>query len=222
MYTCVCGQADEVLFVQSTDTSEPAYREVHGENRIFNRNGEEIVLNNVEDSMNKINNTNVELWRTGDIIPTRCPHGPSVYISTHIYTHIYTHTNTHLHTHIYIYKGACKMSTLIRFIKSEKDSIGGVITGVVHNPPPSLGEPVFDKMEASLAHAMMSIPATKGFEIGTGFEGTRLRGSVHNDMYKGFNQDKQVLETVTNNAGNVYECVCVWICRCVCVCVCVM
>jgi chorismate synthase len=75
------------------------------------------------------------------------------------------------------------MSDAIISAKSENDSIGGVVTCVVMNVPLGLGEPVFDKLEAKLAHAMLSIPATKGFEIGSGFEGTRMRGSQHNDLF---------------------------------------
>jgi chorismate synthase len=75
------------------------------------------------------------------------------------------------------------MSDSIIQAKAEKDSIGGVVTCVCRGVPPGLGEPVFDKLEAKLAHAMLSIPATKGFEIGSGFAGTRLTGSRHNDPF---------------------------------------
>ena len=70
-----------------------------------------------------------------------------------------------------------------------------ICTGV----PPGLGEPCFDKLEAKLAHAMLSLPATKGFEIGSGFEGTVERGSTHNDMFtKGtMHGDTQLLGTVS-------------------------
>jgi len=57
------------------------------------------------------------------------------------------------------------------------------VTCVVRTAPAGLGEPVFDKLEALLAHAMLSIPSTKGFEIGSGFDGARMRGSKHNDMF---------------------------------------
>ncbi|MBM3685027.1 MAG: chorismate synthase [Actinobacteria bacterium] len=63
------------------------------------------------------------------------------------------------------------------------DSLGGVVTCVARNVPPGLGAPAFDRLEAALAAAVMSLPATKGFEIGSGFAGTRLRGSEHNDPY---------------------------------------
>jgi chorismate synthase len=75
------------------------------------------------------------------------------------------------------------MEKLILQLKEEGDSIGGIVTCACHHIPVGLGEPVFDKLEAKLAHAMLSIPATKGFEIGSGFAGTRMRGSVHNDPF---------------------------------------
>ena len=84
--------------------------------------------------------------------------------------------------------------------KDEKDSLGGIITCACRHVPAGLGEPVFDKMEARLAQAMLSIPATKGFEIGSGFEGTRLTGSQHNDP---FVKKEDRLGTVTNNSGGV-------------------
>ena len=78
---------------------------------------------------------------------------------------------------------AAEMEKLILQLKEEGDSIGGIVTCVCRHIPVGLGEPVFDKLEAKLAHAMLSIPATKGFEIGSGFAGTRMRGSVHNDPF---------------------------------------
>jgi chorismate synthase len=78
---------------------------------------------------------------------------------------------------------AQKMIELIEKAKTEKDSLGGVITGVIRGLPVGLGEPEFDKFPALLAHAMLSINATKGFEIGSGFEGTKLKGSEHNDEF---------------------------------------
>jgi chorismate synthase len=92
------------------------------------------------------------------------------------------------------------MTDIILKAKDQGDSLGGVITCVCRNVPPGLGEPVFDKMEAVLAHAMLSIPATKGFEIGSGFAGTRMRGSEHNDP---FVRRKDSLGTATNNSGGV-------------------
>lgn len=78
---------------------------------------------------------------------------------------------------------AARMQSAIETALGEQDSLGGVVTCVVRNAPAGLGEPVFDKLEALLAHAMLSIPSTKGFEIGSGFEGARMRGSKHNDMF---------------------------------------
>jgi chorismate synthase len=66
---------------------------------------------------------------------------------------------------------------LINEVKLQKDSIGGIITCCVVGVPSGLGEPCFDKLPALLAHAMLSLPAVKGFEIGSGFEGTKMRGS---------------------------------------------
>jgi chorismate synthase len=86
----------------------------------------------------------------------------------------------------------------------EKDSIGGVVTVVCRNVPAGLGEPCFDKLEALLAHAMLSIPATKGFEVGSGFSGTKMRGSKHNDPFvKKEVNGKTVLGTVSNNSGGI-------------------
>ena len=80
------------------------------------------------------------------------------------------------------------------------DSLGGIVTCVCRKIPAGLGEPVFDKLEAMLAHAMLSIPATKGFEIGSGFAGTRLRGSAHNDP---FVQKGARLGTSSNRSGGI-------------------
>ncbi|MEN8783630.1 MAG: chorismate synthase [Akkermansiaceae bacterium] len=88
----------------------------------------------------------------------------------------------------------------IKEIRSEGNSIGGVIEAVVRGCPPGLGEPVFDRLEADLAKAMLSIPATKGFEVGSGFSGTTLTGSEHNDH---FYMDGDKVSTHTNNSGGV-------------------
>jgi chorismate synthase len=79
---------------------------------------------------------------------------------------------------------AKKMISLIEKTRADGDSLGGVIECVVRNAPIGLGEPVFDKLEADLAKAMLSLPATKGFEIGSGFSATRMRGSEHNDPFE--------------------------------------
>lgn len=92
---------------------------------------------------------------------------------------------------------AIDMIDLIEKIRSEGDSVGGVITCVVQGMPVGLGEPVFDKMHADLAKAIMSINAVKGFEIGSGFGAASMRGSAHNDD---FNPD---LTTQTNRSGGV-------------------
>ena len=92
-----------------------------------------------------------------------------------------------------------KMIQLIEEVKSDGDSVGGVIRGVIKHAPAGLGEPVFDKLPADLAKAMMSINATKGFEFGSGFEGTKLRGSQHNDEL--LINDQGDIQTKTNNAG---------------------
>jgi len=84
--------------------------------------------------------------------------------------------------------------------RREGDSLGGVVTCVAHGVPPGLGEPVFDKLEAELARAILSLPACKGFEIGSGFAGTRLRGSEHNDEF--FAEAGRV-RTRTNNSGGI-------------------
>jgi chorismate synthase len=88
----------------------------------------------------------------------------------------------------------------IKQVRSEGNSIGGVIEAVVRHCPPGLGEPVFDRLEADLAKAMLSIPATKGFEIGSGFSGTSLKGSEHNDA---FYLDDGRVRTRTNHSGGV-------------------
>ena len=93
-----------------------------------------------------------------------------------------------------------RMQALIRQAKDAKDSLGGILTCVCRGVPAGWGEPVFDKLEAKLAHAMLSIPATKGFEIGSGFGGTRMRGSAHNDP---FEARADGLGTRTNHSGGI-------------------
>jgi len=97
----------------------------------------------------------LDAWRTDELLPLRCPHPPT----------------------------AARMATLIRQVKLEKDSIGGAVACMCTGVPAGLGEPVFDRLEAKMAHAMMSLPATKGFEFGSGFGGTVMRGSAHNDPF---------------------------------------
>ena len=79
--------------------------------------------------------------------------------------------------------GAEKMITAVEAARKDGDSLGGIVTCAVRGCPAGWGEPVFDRLEADLAKAMMSLPASKGFEIGTGFAGTDLRGSEHNDEF---------------------------------------
>jgi chorismate synthase len=93
-----------------------------------------------------------------------------------------------------------KMIARIKEVRSSGDSVGGVIACRVRGVPAGLGEPVFDRLEADLAKAMLSLPATKGFEIGSGFAGTGLKGSEHNDAY--VVKDGRV-RTATNRSGGV-------------------
>ena len=95
---------------------------------------------------------------------------------------------------------AQQMAQLIGEVRDNKDSVGGVVACVCRNVPAGLGEPVFDKLEAMLAHAMLSLPASKGFEIGSGFGGSRMLGSAHNDP---FVQKGERLGTLTNFSGGV-------------------
>jgi chorismate synthase len=95
---------------------------------------------------------------------------------------------------------AKKIISLIEKTREQGDSLGGVIECVVRNAPVGLGEPVFDKLEADLAKAMLSLPATKGFEIGSGFSATRMRGSEHNDAFE--MRDDRV-RTATNFSGGI-------------------
>ncbi|MCT0224514.1 chorismate synthase [Synechococcus sp. CS-1328] len=96
---------------------------------------------------------------------------------------------------------AARMIDRIEAIGRDGDSCGGVIECVVRQAPVGLGMPVFDKLEADLAKAVMSLPATKGFEIGSGFGGTLLRGSEHNDAF--LPSDDGRLHTATNNSGGI-------------------
>jgi len=113
---------------------------------------------------------------TRDIVDksdTRCPHAPT----------------------------ADRMTKRILRAKEAMDSIGGTVVCVIRNLPPGLGEPCFDKFEAKLAHAMLSIPATKAFEIGSGFRGTEVPGSKHNDPF--VLKQNGALGTITNWSGGV-------------------
>ncbi len=107
-----------------------------------------------------------------DASPVRCPHPPT----------------------------AEKMIERIKQMRAQGDSVGGLILCRVRNLPAGLGEPVFDRLEAGLAKAMLSLPATKGFEIGSGFAGTHQTGSQHNDL---FETREGRIRTLTNNSGGV-------------------
>ena len=92
---------------------------------------------------------------------------------------------------------ASQMEQLIKQIRKEGDTVGGIVSCVIKNVPVGLGEPAFDKLHAELGKAMLSINAVKGFEYGSGFEGTRMKGSEHNDL---FNTDGT---TQTNRSGGI-------------------
>jgi len=95
---------------------------------------------------------------------------------------------------------AARMIERIKAVRAAGDSVGGIIECRVRGVPPGLGEPVFDRLEADLAKAMLSLPATKGFEIGSGFAGTLLKGSEHNDP---FEVREGHVRTRTNHSGGV-------------------
>lgn len=108
-----------------------------------------------------------------------------------------------------------RMESVIEKFRDAKDSIGGTVTCVIRNVPTGLGEPCFDKLEAVLAHAMMSIPATKAFSVGSGFGGCQMPGSLHNDPFvraavpdetalpTNPNIARPRLTTKTNNSGGI-------------------
>src|SRR5690606_6347082 len=95
---------------------------------------------------------------------------------------------------------SARMEAAIDEARKAQDSLGGVVQLVIKTPPAGVGEPVFHRVEAELARAFLSLPATKGFEIGSGFAGTRLRGSTHNDAY--VNKSGRI-GTETNRSGGV-------------------
>jgi chorismate synthase len=98
-------------------------------------------------------------------------------------------------------RAAALMAERIDQARRNQDSLGGVVECVARGVPPGLGEPVFDKLEADLAKAMLSLPASKGFEIGSGFAGTRLTGSTHNDPFVPGPDGRP--RTPTNRSGGV-------------------
>ena len=95
---------------------------------------------------------------------------------------------------------AHRMIERIKEARKDGDSLGGVVEAVARNVPPGLGEPVFDKLEADLARSVLSVPACKGFEIGSGFGGVTMTGSQHNDP---FYNDSGRIRTRTNYSGGV-------------------
>jgi chorismate synthase len=95
---------------------------------------------------------------------------------------------------------AARMVAAIEEAKAAGDSVGGIVEAVVTGCPAGLGDPVFDKLEALLAHALMSVGAVRGIEVGVGFEAARLRGSGYNDeIYR----EAERVRTRTNNAGGI-------------------
>lgn len=95
---------------------------------------------------------------------------------------------------------AVSMYELVDKIRKAGDSVGGVIACRIKNAPAGLGEPIYNKLPATLGAAMLGINAVKGFEVGSGFEGTKLKGSEHNDV---FVQKEDRIGTQTNNSGGV-------------------
>jgi chorismate synthase len=95
---------------------------------------------------------------------------------------------------------ATEMVSLIKSMRAQGDSVGGVIECIIRRAPAGLGEPVFDRLEADLAKAMLSLPATKGFEIGSGFAAARMTGSEHNDP---FEMREGRVRTTSNRSGGV-------------------
>ncbi len=121
-----------------------------------------------------------EAWDFADIekTPVRCPHLPT----------------------------AQKMEELILQVRKEGDTVGGVVSCRIEGCPPGWGEPVFDRLQADLAKAMLSINACKGFEYGSGFAGTTMRGSEHNDLFFRAGLDevgKPLIQTETNFSGGI-------------------
>ena len=99
---------------------------------------------------------------------------------------------------------AVRMTEAIEEARAARDSVGGVVRCVIRNVPAGLGEPIFDKLTADLAKAMMSLPATRGFEVGEGFAATRLRGSAHNDPFYAESLDEgHRVRTRTNRSGGI-------------------
>jgi chorismate synthase len=94
-----------------------------------------------------------------------------------------------------------KMIALIKEVRKDGDTIGGVVSAVIQGCPVGLGEPAFDKLHAELGKAMLSINAAKGFEYGSGFDGVAMRGSQHNDVF--FTDENGEVKTKTNHSGGI-------------------
>ncbi len=95
---------------------------------------------------------------------------------------------------------ADKMIRLIERMRRAGNTVGGIVEGVARGVPPGWGEPVFDRLEADLAKAMLSLPASKGFDVGSGFEGVRLTGTQHNDPFRAKGGK---VYTTTNRSGGI-------------------
>jgi chorismate synthase len=93
-----------------------------------------------------------------------------------------------------------KMIDLIERMRNAGDTVGGIVEGVARGVPPGWGEPVFDRLEADLAKAMLSLPASKGFDIGSGFEGIQLTGTQHNDPFRA---KSGKVYTTSNRSGGI-------------------
>ncbi len=103
-------------------------------------------------------------------------------------------------------QAAAAMTERIEAARKDGDTVGGVLRCVARNVPIGLGEPIFDKLTADLAHAMMSLPATRGFEIGEGFASTRMRGTDHNDPFEPDPDNRSGgdgIRTRTNHSGGI-------------------
>ena len=94
-----------------------------------------------------------------------------------------------------------KMIDYIDGVRKDRDTVGGVVSGVITGVPVGLGEPVFNKLHAALGAAMLGINAVKGFEYGSGFEGIRMRGSAHNDLF--YTDEQGRIRTKTNYSGGI-------------------
>lgn len=93
-----------------------------------------------------------------------------------------------------------KMIAYIDEVRKNRDTVGGIITGLARGVPPGLGEPVYDKLHADLGKAMLSINAVKGFDYGSGFDGIEMHGSEHNDI---FYKEGDIIKTRTNYSGGI-------------------